>query len=382
MLKIMMLATSVGLLLAFQSPLPHQHRTSVHTMCGLEHPARTAAGLRQRQPSLGRAAHIGMAAAAAASQQPDGVANYGLHIKIKGQILNWFGAIYVIQALALGVVWSATMLLLWATSKITGWDAKRKWYDFTGKLWSRLNMWLGGCSPRVVSGLEHLPKEGEAALLVANHASWFDIPLLGQAIPNTFKFIASKPLGKLPLVGQQLRGGKHILIDRASRKGQLQSFRDSIAWLKKGVCVCAFPEGTRTKTGRVGKFKGGVFSMATKTGSPVVPISVVGTFNAYPPWVLLPLKPAVRVLVDAFCFLFGHDNSSPRAANPLLHSHICSCSPCVRTADVWGCISSSLARSLALSSDLSLCALCSAVSRCTSTLHCTWRGGARKSWSS
>ena len=144
--------------------------------------------------------------------------NYGLHVKIQGKILNWFGAIYVIQALALGVIWSAAMAVLHVVCSLTGLDPNRKWYDWTGKQWvrfslrashasavpssppplhacretcaapvcmliasqSRLNMFLGGCSPSVVSGLEHLPKEGEAALLCANHASWFDIPLIAQ----------------------------------------------------------------------------------------------------------------------------------------------------------------------------------------------------------
>ena len=259
-------------------------------------------------------------------------------------------------------------------------------------------MFLGGCSPAVVSGLEHLPKEGEAALLCANHASWFDIPLIAQVrgarcipppppaasppppaappprpgmlppcitellllrllksgaatltgssrwiaprhaqsslpphlpasppprlpspslpaspppclsashhppslpatlppqfVPTTFKFVASASLRKLPLIGQQLVGGKHVLIDRKSRKGQLKSFKESIAWLKKGVQIMAFPEGTRTKSGRMGKFKGGTFAMSAKTGAPIIPISLVGTFAMYPPEVMLPLRPA------------------------------------------------------------------------------------------
>ena len=98
-------------------------------------------------------------------------------------------------------------------------------------------MFLGGCSPSIVAGLENLPPEGTPAVLCANHASWFDIPLIGQVVPTTFKFVASKPLEKLPLIGQQLVGGQHVLIDRTSRKGQLASFKASLAWLKKGVSI-------------------------------------------------------------------------------------------------------------------------------------------------
>ena len=63
--------------------------------------------------------------------------DYGLHLKIKGKILNWFGAIYVIQALALGVIWSAAMAVLHVVCSLTGWDPHRKWYDWTGKQWVR-----------------------------------------------------------------------------------------------------------------------------------------------------------------------------------------------------------------------------------------------------
>ena len=117
-------------------------------------------------------------------------------------------------------------------------------------------------------------------------------PVVRQFVPTTFKFVASASLRKLPLIGQQLVGGKHVLIDRKTRKGQLQSFKASISWLKTGVQIMAFPEGTRTKTGRMGKFKGGTFAMSAKTGAPIIPISLVGTFAMYPPEVMLPLRPA------------------------------------------------------------------------------------------
>ena len=131
------------------------------------------------------------------------------------------------------------------------------------------------------------------------HASLTTLPLgvvspppLLQFVPTTFKFVASASLKKLPLIGQQLLGGKHVLLDRKTRKGQLHGFKASIDWLKKGVQIMAFPEGTRTKTGRMGKFKGGTFAMSTKTGAPIIPISLVGTFAMYPPEVMLPLRPA------------------------------------------------------------------------------------------
>ena len=79
-----------------------------------------------------------------------------------------------------------------------------------------------------------------------------------------------------------------MLIDRTTRRGQLRSYKESVAYLQDGVGIFAFPEGTRSRTGRMMPFKGGVFSMAMKAGVPIVPISLVGTFATYPPSAVLP----------------------------------------------------------------------------------------------
>lgn len=210
---------------------------------------------------------------------------------INGKMLNWFGAIYIVQAMFWAILWSGSMAMIEAVCEATGWDEKRKLFDWTGKTWSGVNMWVGGCAPSVVTGLEHLPAEGKAALICANHASWFDIPLMGQLIPSTYKFVAADALKDLPLVGQQLRGGKHVLIDRGNRRSQLRSFKECIAYLSDGVSVMVFPEGTRSRDGRLQPFKGGVFSMATKTNVPIIPITIVGAYPTYPPEALLPLAP-------------------------------------------------------------------------------------------
>ena len=150
-------------------------------------------------------------------------------------------------------------------------DADRGFFDRIGAKWSSVNLFCGGCYPATITGKEHLPPPGEAVLYVANHASWFDIPLLALTIKAQFKFIAASALGKLPLIGQQLVQGKHVLIDRRTRRGQLRSFKESVSYLKRGISIVAFPEGTRSKDGRLREFKGGVFSMATKARVPIVP---------------------------------------------------------------------------------------------------------------
>jgi len=216
----------------------------------------------------------------------------GPYLTIKGKSVNAFGAIYGVQSvLVLGTLWWLALALTEVICEKTGWDEDRKFHDLIGKTWSQVNMAVGGCAPSVVFGQENLPPMTQPALYVSNHASWFDIPLVAQVIPNQFKFIAADELRDLPLVGQQLRDGKHVLIDRSTRRGQLKSFKESVAYLKRGISIFAFPEGTRSRDGRLAPFKGGFAAMATKAGVPIVPITIVGAYETYPSAAILPLSP-------------------------------------------------------------------------------------------
>merc|ERR1719231_239900 len=209
----------------------------------------------------------------------------------KDKVINWYGGIlFALPALAFGVFWYAAMLLVGFVCDKTGLDEKRRVYDWTGRIWNFLVLHATGNQPRVITGLENRPAEGQACLICANHASWYDILLAGYTLPATFKFVSAAELAELPGVGKQLYGGKHVLIDRKSRKGQLRSFKESLAWLEQGVSVFAFPEGTRSRDGRLQRFKGGVFAMALKTGVPILPVSIVGAFKPYPPNALLPIS--------------------------------------------------------------------------------------------
>lgn len=81
------------------------------------------------------------------------------------------------------------------------------------------------------------------------------------------------------------------MIDREDRRSQLRTFKEGIAWLKKGVPLMAFPEGQRSPDGRLMDFKGGIFSMAMKAKVPIVPISLSHTHAIMPSYSLFPVQP-------------------------------------------------------------------------------------------
>lgn len=84
--------------------------------------------------------------------------------------------------------------------------------------------------------------------------------------------------------------GQHILIDREDRKSQIRTFKDGIRWLNRGVPLMAFPEGRRSKDGRLMEFKGGLFSMAAKTKCPIVPITISHAHAVMPCNALFPIQ--------------------------------------------------------------------------------------------
>jgi 1-acyl-sn-glycerol-3-phosphate acyltransferase len=84
--------------------------------------------------------------------------------------------------------------------------------------------------------------------------------------------------------------GEHILIDRDDKRSQLKTFKEGLRYLKKGVPIMAFPEGQRSKDGHLMDFKGGLFAMATKTGVPIVPITLAHTHAIMPSNSLFPVQ--------------------------------------------------------------------------------------------
>lgn len=126
-------------------------------------------------------------------------------------------------------------------------------------------------------------------MFVANHCSWMDIPFMGVVIGwRNYKMIAKKELRKVPILGKAIQVGGNVMVDRSSRKSQLKTLKEGIAYLKNGVHLCTFPEGTRSKSGRVHAFKNGAFKMAQKAGAPVVPLSICNAHKVNPPYWMFP----------------------------------------------------------------------------------------------
>lgn len=126
-----------------------------------------------------------------------------------------------------------------------------------------------------VEGLQLL-EPGKTYVFVANHQSLYDIPVLFSALPFQLRIIAKDSLGRVPVIGAHLKRSGHMLVDR-SRPDRAGIFGWAGRLMRDGLSLIVFPEGTRSRDGRVQPFKGGSFYLAMQAGLPLVPLSVVGS---------------------------------------------------------------------------------------------------------
>ena len=131
----------------------------------------------------------------------------------------------------------------------------------------------------VVSGLENLPKDRKDICLISNHQSNFDSFAIRGYVPINAGFVAKKELFRIPFFNLWLYSMRCIKIVRHNLSSASRAIEKGIRSIRNGFPVLVYPEGTRSKTGRIGKFKGGALKLATRSGAVIVPITVDGGIN-------------------------------------------------------------------------------------------------------
>ncbi|CAN1326096.1 1-acyl-sn-glycerol-3-phosphate acyltransferase LPAT1, chloroplastic, partial [Linum perenne] len=130
-------------------------------------------------------------------------------------------------------------------------------------------------------GVENLPPADTPAVYVSNHQSFLDIYTL-LTLGRNFKFISKTAIFLYPIIGWAMSMLGMIPLKRMDSKSHMECLKRCTDLVKKGASVFFFPEGTRSKDGNLGAFKKGAFSIAAKTGAPVVPMTLMGTGGIMP----------------------------------------------------------------------------------------------------
>ena len=204
-------------------------------------------------------------------------------------VLAWIGISF------LTVLWTGLMGIIYLVHALV--DPSRRIIHGIAGLWGR-GLVASAAGTRVtVEGLENIPKD-RPVIFMANHQSYVDVPLL-YFIRRNFKWMADADLFRIPVFGWAMWMSGYIPVWRGNAREGIRALQKAEGWLKRGVSIFLFPEGTRSHTGVLGRFQTGGFRLAATTGVPIVPVLVVGTRFLLPrgTWIFrMGIQLKIRVL--------------------------------------------------------------------------------------
>jgi 1-acyl-sn-glycerol-3-phosphate acyltransferase len=179
----------------------------------------------------------------------------------------------------------STISLFLVALVISPFDRKGKKVNKIGRLWATIH--LKACGIKVsLQGTENISEP--PYVLMCNHQSELDIFALLSSLDLPMKWIAKKELFSVPFLGWALRMGKNISLDRENPRKALKAMNEAACRVREGMNIVIFPEGTWSADGSLLPFKKGGFSLALRTGAPVIPVGILGTRDLQPDGCFIP----------------------------------------------------------------------------------------------
>jgi 1-acyl-sn-glycerol-3-phosphate acyltransferase len=191
--------------------------------------------------------------------------------------------------------WTAFMVTSAVTLSVLRGDpevfrrAQRHWARGLIKFW--------GVSVEI-HGAENMDTS-QSYVVMSNHLSYVDIVALFLALPIIPGFLAKRELWRVPFLGQALRSGGHVMIDRGKLSNAMQSIERAADQVRAGKTVLIFPEGTRGTSDTVGAFKKGGFHLAKAAGVAILPVGLRGSRSVFPRHSMLVRPGRVEVHIGA-----------------------------------------------------------------------------------
>jgi len=189
----------------------------------------------------------------------------------------------------LSILFSATFFTLktsfFAVSVSFRGNLTREITNMKLKSWAKQLLELIGADHKVEYDVPIELEDDRCYILMSNHQSYYDIPLLYMTIPENanLRMIAKKELFMIPLWGKGMKTAEFISIDRSNHNKSIESMEAAKEKMKSGIMIYIAPEGTRSRDGKLGEFKKGGFLLAIQTESIIIPIGLRGTERAMPP---------------------------------------------------------------------------------------------------
>jgi len=169
-------------------------------------------------------------------------------------------------------------LLLWLLSLL--FDRRRlmnnRWMVIQGIILTKMNFFW----KVIVEGKEKIDQK-QAYVIVPNHQSMLDIVIFNM-LHHRLRWISKIEVFKIPVLGWEMRMVKYIELERGNKHSVVRMMEKCISSLREGISIVIFPEGTRSLTGAIGRFKTGAFQLAIKTDKPLLPVLIDGTGDVLP----------------------------------------------------------------------------------------------------
>jgi 1-acyl-sn-glycerol-3-phosphate acyltransferase len=181
----------------------------------------------------------------------------------------WAGFIAVIVTIPLSL----------ATIAVAVVKSNSRLIDGITRLWANSILRGAGVDLRV-EGTEIIDRK-QRYILIANHSSYYDIPCVFAAIPQPIRFMAKISLFKIPIFGWAIGRAGFIPIDRKDRRTAVKSFEMAVDRIRKGNTVVVFPEEGRSRERAMRPFQRGGFLLALRSGLPILPVAIVGTYDVF-----------------------------------------------------------------------------------------------------
>lgn len=202
--------------------------------------------------------------------------------------------IYLI-CIAVPILLAATILAALLTILVSAIGIGRTAGYWIPRCWARLFCIL--CLVRVkVTGRGNITKD-TSYVFVANHQGAFDIFSVYGYLGHNFRWMMKKSLEKIPLVGYSCRVSGHIFVDNSTPSRTRETMETAEKQLSGGMSVVVFPEGARTRDGRMHAFRRGAFQLAMEFGLPVVPLTIDGAYGIMPRGSILPRYGTIRLTI-------------------------------------------------------------------------------------
>jgi 1-acyl-sn-glycerol-3-phosphate acyltransferase len=139
-------------------------------------------------------------------------------------------------------------------------------------------------------------KPGRNYIFMSNHVSNLDPPVEIPRIHERCSVLVKKELFRVPILGTGMRIGRLVPVDRSNREAAIESVREGVVVLQTGLHMMIYPEGTRSSDGTLLPFKKGPFHLAMESGVPIIPMTILGTYEAWPKQ-RFALKPGTATVV-------------------------------------------------------------------------------------